>query len=222
MKNILRDSLGRFKSLNVNLLDGQRKGEVVFRRVFILLVGALLVYLLLLAFVGRKDQNVEVVDAKETTEYKDGDIVNGQVVDIDENGKVWYIYDYKEPETKKANTDKVAKYIKSYKGEISDKYLKTLREYCDEDTLKLVVAISVAETSMGKNTNNDTNFFGYFYGGDRQYDPSMKEMSRVICNGIGKYYSDVATNVKSAQRYTGGDNVKTWMKNVNIALGKMK
>jgi len=219
MKNILRDAFGRFKSIKVNLLDGQRRGEVIFRRAFVLVVGFLLLYLLLLAFIGKKEQNSLEVEA---SGLKDGDVVGGQVVDIDENGKVWYIYDYKEPETKKANTDKVAKYIKSYKGEISNKYLKTLREYCDEDTLKLVVAISVAETSMGKNTNRDTNFFGYFYGGDRQYDPSMKEMSRVICNGIGKYYSDVATNVKSAQRYTGGDNVKTWMKNVNIALGKMK
>lgn len=220
MKNILRDSLGRFKSLNVNLLDGQRKGEVVFRRVFILLVGALLVYLLLLAFVGRKDQNVEVVDAKETTEYKDGDIVNGQEVDIDEDGKVWFIQEYEEPNAVKK--DPVKSYIKSYGGKISGGYLKTLRKYCDEDTLKLVVAISVAETSMGKNTDNKTNFYGYFYGGNRSYDPSVDEMSRVICRGISKYYSDVNSNVSRAKKYTGGDNVKTWMGNVNIALSKMK
>ena len=47
-------------------------------------------------------------------------------------------------------------------------------------------------------------------------------MSRVICNGIGKYYSDVATNYDRAYAYTGGDNTKTWKGNVNEALSEMR
>lgn len=124
--------------------------------------------------------------------------------------------------SKEIKQDKVKEYIDSYGGRINDEYLSSLRSYCNEDTLKLVIAISVAETSMGKSTNNKSNFYGYFYGGNRRYDPNYDEMSMVICRGIGKYYSDVATNRSKAVKYTGNDNVDMWMKNVGNALSKMK
>lgn len=118
--------------------------------------------------------------------------------------------------------DRIKEYIYNYGGRINDEYLVSLRNYCDEDTLRLVVAISVAETNMGKATNNKSNFYGYFYGGDRRYDPSYDEMSMVICRGISKYYSDVATNRSKAVKYTGNDHVDMWMKNVDKALSKMQ
>lgn len=210
MKNILRDSLGRFKSLNVNLMDGQRRGEVVFRRLFVLLVGAVLVYLILLAFVGKKENREEVQAVEEAPVFYYCDQFPQEC-----EGEDPLIED-------KPVKDPVKDYIKSYGGKISDSYLASLRRYCDEDTLKLVIAISVAETSMGKNTDRGSNFYGYFYGGDRKYDPNQETMSKVICNGIGRYYSDVATNAASAKRYTGGDDTGTWMSNVNIALSKMR
>ena len=118
---------------------------------------------------------------------------------------------------------KIEEYIIAYGGRYDSEYLASLRNYCDEDTLKLVIAISVAETGMGKaRMDRNTNWYGYFYGGDRQYDPDMETMSRVICNGISKYYSDVATNYDRAFTYTGGDNTKTWMGNVNEALSEMR
>ena len=117
--------------------------------------------------------------------------------------------------------DKIKQYIDSYGGRINDEYLATLRNYCDEETLKLVVAISVAETNMGNSTLRHSNFYGYFYGGNRNYDPDYTEMSEVICRGISKYYSDVASNRAKAVRYTGGDNVDMWIANVNKALSNM-
>jgi len=117
---------------------------------------------------------------------------------------------------------KIEKYILSYGGRYDSEYLASLRKYCSEDTLKLVIAISVAETGMGKaRMDRNTNWYGYFYKGDRQYDPDVDTMSKVICNGIGKYYSDVATNYEKAKRYTGGDDTTTWMANVNKALEGM-
>lgn len=123
MKNILRDKFGKFKSLKVNLLDGQRRGEVVFRRVFVLLVGALIIYLLLLAFVGKKDQNVPEVNAEEEkTQEWEGD----QKIEYDDNGKKWYIHEEYDnytppveeevPEVagKGVIDDSVRQYIKSY------------------------------------------------------------------------------------------------------------
>ena len=46
-------------------------------------------------------------------------------------------------------------------------------------------------------------------------------MSKVICNGVGNYYSDVNVNYANANRYTGGDHTTTWMANVNKALEDM-
>ena len=117
---------------------------------------------------------------------------------------------------------KIEEYILSYGGRYDSEYLGTLRKYCDEDTLKMVIAISVAETGMGKaRMDRNTNWYGYFYKGDRQYDPDVDTMSRVICNGIGKYYMDVNVNVERANTYTGGDHTTTWMANVNKALSNM-
>lgn len=126
-----------------------------------------------------------------------------------------------EQEAEVVEVDKVKEYIDSYGGRINDEYLATLRNYCDEETLKLVIAISVAETNMGKSTIRHSNFYGYFYGGNRNYDPNYAEMSEVICRGISKYYFDVASNRAKAVRYTGGDNVDMWIANVNKALSNM-
>ena len=54
------------KIKSVDLLDGQRRGEIIFRRVFFLIVMAMLIYLFLLIVVGKKeDIDVEEVKAQE-------------------------------------------------------------------------------------------------------------------------------------------------------------
>ena len=230
MKNILRDKFGKFKSLKVNLLDGQRRGEVVFRRVFVLLVGALIIYLLLLAFVGKKDQNVPEVNAEEEkTQEWEGD----QKIEYDDNGKKWYIHEEYDnytppveeevPEVagKGVIDDSVRQYIKSYGGKIDDDYLALLRKYCDEETLKVVVAISVAESSMGKNTSKQSNYFGWFKGNNRSYDPIREEMAQEICRGIGTYYRNIGFDRNLTMRYTGGDRVETWTGNFMSAIESM-
>ena len=46
------------KIKSVDLLDGQRRGEIIFRRVFFLIVMAMLIYLFLLIVVGKKEDIV--------------------------------------------------------------------------------------------------------------------------------------------------------------------
>ncbi len=230
MKNILRDKFGKFKSLKVNLLDGQRRGEVVFRRVFVLLVGALIIYLLLLAFVGKKDQNVPEVNAEEEkTQEWEGD----QKIEYDDNGKKWYIHEEYDnytppveeevPEVagKGVIDDSVRQYIKSYGGKIDDGYLSLLREHCSEEALKVVVAISVAETSMGKNTTKQSNYFGWHKGGDVNYDPGVPEMAREICEGVERSYLTIGENESLRMAYTGGDRTGTWTRNFSLAYQSM-
>lgn len=216
-------SIGK-KIMSIDLIDGQGRGVSIIRRLIILLLLLFSVYVLidLLIHKGFLTTNEQrqlnqaiqqplpsPVIALEQTE---GSKVDNQTTE-----------DIQKVKTTLQPLGKIEKYIIAYGGRYDSEYLASLRNYCDEDTLKLVIAISVAETGMGKaRMDKNTNWYGYFYGGDRQYDPDMETMSRVICNGISKYYSDVATNYDRAFTYTGGDNTKTWMGNVNEALSEMR
>lgn len=212
------------KIMSIDLIDGQGRGVSIIRRLIILLLLLFSVYILLDLMIHKgllttneqRQLNQAIqqplpspVIALEQTE---GSKVGNQTTE-----------DIQKVKTPLQPLGKIEEYIIAYGGRYDSEYLASLRNYCDEDTLKLVIAISVAETGMGKaRMDKNTNWYGYFYGGDRQYDPDMETMSRVICNGISKYYSDVATNYDRAFTYTGGDNTKTWMGNVNEALSEMR
>ena len=216
-------SIGK-KIMSIDLIDGQGRGVSIIRRLIILLLLLFSLYVLidlmihkgLLTTNEQRQLNQAIqqplpspVIALEQTE--DTKVGNQTTEDI------------QKVKTPLQPLGKIEEYIIAYGGRYDSEYLASLRKYCSEDTLKLVIAISVAETGMGKaRMDKNTNWYGYFYGGDRQYDPDMETMSRVICNGISKYYSDVATNYDRAFTYTGGDNTKTWMGNVNEALSEMR
>jgi hypothetical protein len=183
------------KAMRFDIFDGKSRAERVSRRV---------IFLLLVLVIGMLSGHLYKAQ-QELKEPRTTIIVVPEEQETEELVEV----------------DKIKQYIDSYGGRINDEYLATLRNYCDEETLKLVVAISVAETNMGNSTLRHSNFYGYFYGGNRNYDPDYTEMSEVICRGISKYYSDVASNRAKAVRYTGGDNVDMWIANVNKALSNM-
>ena len=216
-------SIGK-KIMSIDLIDGQGRGVSIIRRLIILLLLLFSVYVLidLLIHKGFLTTNEQrqlnqaiqqplpspVIALEQTEDTK----VGNQTTE-----------DIQKVKTPLQPLGKIEEYIIAYGGRYDSEYLASLRKYCSEDTLKLVIAIIVAETGMGKaRMDKNTNWYGYFYGGDRQYDPDMETMSRVICNGISKYYSDVATNYDRAFTYTGGDNTKTWMGNVNEALSEMR
>lgn len=211
------------KIMSIDLIDGQGRGVSIIRRLIILLLLLFSVYVLLDLMIHKGllitneqrqlDQAIQqplpspVIALEQTEDTK----VGNQTTE-----------DIQKVKTALQPLGKIEEYIKSYGGRYDSEYLASLRKYCSEDTLKLVIAISVAETGMGKaRMDRNTNWYGYFYKGDRQYDPDVDTMSRVICNGIGKYYSDVNVNVANANRYTGGDHTATWMANVNKALEGM-
>jgi len=218
MKNIFRDSLGKFRSLKINLLDGQRRGEIVFRRVFLLVIIYVLIVLISKLITNKPQEvyEVEEVDAGHIytqEEYPElYEIPEKEVVEVVETGGKGLVVEQK---------DSVREYIKSYGGKIDDDYLALLRKYCDEETLKVVVAISVAESSMGKNTNKQSNYFGWFKGGNRRYDPIREEMAQEICRGVGTYYRNIGFDRNLTMRYTGGDRVETWTGNFMSAIESM-
>jgi hypothetical protein len=169
-------------------------------------------------------KEVEEVDAREEgvdgagNKVKEGDIVNGQEVVV-ENGKASYIVEY-DPMSEQA------KVVKSfifdvYKGRYSEEYFELLRENCSDEGLKTVVALSVAESSMGKNTNKKSNWYGWFKGGNRNYDPDVEEMAKEICTGIEKSYLGIGTDMSKVRRYVGYVS-NTWLNNYRWAYAQME
>ncbi|HCC68114.1 TPA: hypothetical protein DEP90_02835, partial [Patescibacteria group bacterium] len=225
MRKLLRDALGRFKSIKVNLLDGQRRGEVVFRRVFFLLTMGMLLYLLLLTFVGRKDQEQaqieikpEKVEAKEVIEDKE-EWVDGDRVTTKADGSVEVV---PAENFMDSQVQTIRKFTQAYPGSrIDNEYFAYLDKYCSDETLRTVIAISVAESSMGKNSKRNSNWYGWFKGGNRNYDPSQEEMAKVICTGVEKYYLGIGSDNNKVKRYVGGDPTN-WMKNFNWAYNQME
>jgi hypothetical protein len=236
MKFNLRDKAGKFKAMKINLLDGQRRGEIVFRRVFLLVTLYVIVALVLKLVTVKPEERIEVeeVEAIERIVWE-GD----QKVEYTKDGKKRYIYndwDNYVPERKEKKEkveevvevpgkgivdDSVRQYIKSYGGKIDDGYLSLLREYCSEEALKVVVAISVAETSMGKNTTKQSNYFGWYPRGDVNYDPGVPEMAREICEGVQRSYMSIGENRGVTEAYTGRDRVDTWISNYLSARASM-
>jgi len=211
---------------SINLLDGQKRGEIIFRRAFVLVVGGLILYLLLLAFVGKKEENSEVAQAVDVVTgvdglgvvRRDGEVVDGQKVVV-ENGKAMYIQEYN-PVSDQVKA--IKKFTQSYRGSrIDDKYFDLLDENCTDEGLRTVVAISVAETGMGRDVNRQSNFFGWFKGGNRNYDPSRKVMAREICKGVQKSYLNIGSDSAKARKYVG-HSTTTWLRNYRWAYAQME
>jgi hypothetical protein len=212
------------KIMKFDLIDGQRRSETIARRLMILLLLFLSLYILIDLLVDNGVLKTNSQRRQEST----------LTLDIPSPSPVIAQEDTEQVEVGNQTTENIPtvlgvsgslvdNYVKSYGGRFTPEYLATLRKYCSEDTLELVIAISVAETGMGTaRMDLKTNWWGYHYGGNKKYDPDMETMSRVICNGIGRYYSDVATNYDRAYAYTGGDDTNTWIGNVNAALAEMR
>ena len=229
MKKLLRDALGRFKSVKINLLDGQKRGEIIFRRAFFILVMFTIVALLGMLLVEKEPyeeyiKEVQEVDAREEgvdgvgNVVKEGDIVNGQEVVV-EDGKAAYIVDY---QPKSDQVKQIESFVfDTYKGAYTREYFDLLVSNCSDEGLRTVIALSVAESSMGKNTNKNSNWYGWFKGGNRNYDPSIEEMAKEICTGVEDHYLGITTDMGKAKAYVGYVS-ESWLNNIRWAYGQME
>lgn len=113
--------------------------------------------------------------------------------------------------------------LEDYPGSRIDReYLTLLETYCNTDTLKVVIAISVAETGMGKAVPfRDSNFWGWFKDGNRNYDPDRNTMAREICDGISRKYSNIAYSKSAVSVYTSNDRADSWVRIFNYAMNQM-
>lgn len=225
---ILNIKSNKFKTFlkSINLLDGQRRGEVMFRRMFFLIAMGMLIYLLLLTFVGRKDEATvsidttpEKVQAKEVVVEEKEEWVDGDKVTTKADGTVEVI---PAEVFMESSTTAVKRFTQSYKGSrIDDKYFSLLDKYCSDEALRVVVAISVAETGMGRDVKRQSNFYGWFKGGNRNYDPSQEVMAKEICRGVQKSYIGIGSNNAKAKKYVGYVS-NDWLYNYRWAYAQME
>lgn len=229
MKNLNVSNRGRLSFLKFwkgwNLLDGQRRGEIIFRRVLFLVFIALLIYVLLLTFVGKKEGRVQIetkptqVQAKEVVVEDKEEWIDGDKVTTKADGTVEVI---PAEVFMESSTQAVKRFTDSYSGSrIDDKYFALLDKYCSDEALRTVVAISVAETSMGRNTSRNTNFYGWFKGGNRNYDPDMETMAKEICTGVEKNYLNIGNDMAKVKKYVGYVS-SDWLYNYRWAYAQME
>jgi len=225
---ILNIKSNKFKTFlkSINLLDGQRRGEVMFRRMFFLIAMGMLIYLLLLTFVGRKDEATvsidttpEKVQAKEVVVEEKEEWVDGDKVTTKADGTVEVI---PAEVFMESSTTAVKRFTQSYKGSrIDDKYFSLLDKYCSDEALRVVVAISVAETGMGRDVKRQSNFYGWFKGGNRNYDPSQEVMAKEICDGVEENYLNIGNDSAKQRKYVGYVS-NNWLYNYRWAYAQME
>lgn len=210
---------------NWNLLDGQRRGEVMFRRFFFLIAMGMLIYLLLLTLVGKKEERVEVdvepvkVYAEEVVVEDKQEWVDGDKVTTKADGTIEVV---PAEVFMESPTVAVKEFTQSYRGSrIDDKYFALLDKYCSDEALKTVVALSVAETGMGRDVKRQSNFYGWFKGGNRNYDPDQETMAKEICNGVEKNYLNIGNDMAKAKKYVGYVS-NDWLYNYRWAYAQME
>ena len=218
--------------MGVDLIDGQKRGESIARRILVLITLLLALWVLVDLLVdngviktnyqreaeSRLEISKEKVYAKEVLP----DVVeniNGDIVTTKASGEVSIV---PVEVFMESSTVAVKGFTQSYRGSrIDDKYFALLDKYCSDEGLRTVVAISVAETGMGRDVKRQSNFFGWFAGGNRKYDPSQEVMAEVICKGIEKSYMGIGKDSVKAKRYVGGDP-SNWLKSFNWAYAQME
>lgn len=120
--------------------------------------------------------------------------------------------------------EEIRAFTSSYNGSrIDDGYLDLIIEACNEDVelVGRVVAGSVCESGMGRDVSKNSNFWGFFKGGDRGYDPDRATMAKVICESYNTDYKLLGESKRVTSRYTGGDNTDRWMSIYRWSLDKM-
>jgi len=225
---ILNIKSNKFKTFlkSINLLDGQRRGEVMFRRFFFLVAMGMLIYLLLLTFVGRKDEATISVDAtpekvlaKEVVIEDKEEWVDGDKVTTKADGTVEVV---PAEVFMESSTQAVKRFTQSYKGSrIDDKYFSLLDKYCSDEALRTVIAISVAETGMGRDVSRQSNFYGWFKGGNRNYDPDQETMAKEICDGVEENYLNIGNDSAKQRKYVGYVS-NNWLYNYRWAYAQME
>ena len=212
------------KIKSVDLLDGQRRGERIFRRVFFLIVMAMLIYLFLLIVVGKKeDIDVEEVKAQEIVVEDKVEWVDGNRVTTKADGSIEIVpaevFMSKEQLDKlnedKLKAQKIELFFRVNRGnaplaDYAEKFVEVANKY-DLD-YRLLPAIATVESSGGKSNFRSYNAWGW---GSKGFT-SFEEGIEVVGRGLKNNYIDKGRDtVEEIAPIYCPPNYKNWAKGVN-------
>lgn len=219
------------KIKDIDLLDGQRRGEIIFRRVFFLIAMAMFIYLLLLVFVGKKeDIDVEEVKAQEILIEDKVEWVDGNRVTTKADGSIEIVpaevFMSKE-QLDKLNEDK----LKAQKIELffrvnrnnapladyAEKFVEVANKYGLD--YRLLPAIATIESSGGKNNFRSYNAWGW---GNKGFS-SFEEGIEVVAKGLKTGYIDKGRDtVEEIAPVYCPPNYKNWARSVNQFMNEIE
>ena len=217
------------KIKSVDLLDGQRRGEVIFRRVFFLIAMAMFIYLFLLIVVGKKeDLDVEEVNAQEIEEKVEW--VNGDRVTTKADGSMEIVpaevFMSKE-ELEKLNEDKLkAQKIELFfrvnrnnapLSEYAEKFVEVANKYNLD--YRLLPAIATVESGGGKSNFRSYNAWGWGNKGFTSFEEGIEVVGRGLKTG---YIDKGRDTVEEIAPVYCPPNYKNWARSVNQFMNEIE
>ena len=223
------------KIKNIDLLDGQRRGEIVFRRVFFLLAMVMFIYLLLLTFVGRKDETQALSDIQENAEAKEViedkvEWVDGDRITTKADGSVEIVPStafMSQEELNKIKEDqlkaqKIEMFFRVNRGnaplsEYANKFVEIANKYGLD--YRLLPAIATMESGGGKNNFSSYNAWGW---GNASFN-SFEEGIEVVGKGLKIGYIDQGIDtVEEIALVYCPPNYKNWANGVNQFMSEIE
>jgi len=212
------------KIKSVDLLDGQRRGEIIFRRVFFLIVMAMLIYLFLLIVVGKKeDIDVEEVKAQEIVVEDKVEWVDGNRVTTKADGSIEIVpaeVFMSAEELNKLDEDK----LKAQKIELffrvnrnnapladyAEKFVEVANKYGLD--YRLLPAIATVESGGGKSNFRSYNAWGWGNKGFTSFEEGIETVGKGLKTG---YIDKGRDTVDEIAPIYCPPNYKNWARSVN-------
>ena len=212
------------KIKSVDLLDGQRRGERIFRRVFFLIAMAMFIYLFLLIVVGKKeDIDVEEVKAQEVVIEDKVEWVNGDRITTKTDGSVEIVpaevFMSKEQLDKlnedKLKAQKIELFFRVNRGsaplaEYAQKFVEVANKYGLD--YRLLPAIATVESSGGKSNFRSYNAWGWGSKGFTSFEEGIEVVGRGLKTG---YIDKGRDTVEEIAPVYCPPNYKNWARSVN-------
>jgi len=212
------------KIKSIDLLDGQRRGEVIFRRVFFLMAMAMFIYLFLLIVVGKKeDIDVEEVKAQEIVVEDKVEWVDGNRVTTKADGSIEIVpaevFMSKEQLDKlnedKLKAQKIELFFRVNRGnaplvDYAEKFVEVANKYGLD--YRLLPAIATVESGGGKSNFRKYNAWGW---GNKGFT-SFEEGIEVVGRGLKNNYIDKGRDtVDEIAPVYCPPNASNWVRSVN-------
>lgn len=212
------------KIKDIDLLDGQRRGEVIFRRVFFLIAMAMFIYLFLLIVVGKKeDIDIEEVNAQGIVIEDKVEWVDGNRVTTKTDGSVEIVpaevFMSKEQLDKlnedKLKAQKIELFFRVNRGsaplaEYAQKFVEVANKYGLD--YRLLPAIATVESGGGKSNFRSYNAWGWGNKGFTSFEEGIEVVGRGLKTG---YIDKGRDTVEEIAPVYCPPNYKNWARSVN-------